>query len=136
VPTPSPESPFGPLTVTDTEDRPRRLASAGDSGPVLDTFLGICTAVGVIAGLIGLAVGSNGLKAIGGAAIFGFFALGLAVFSTGCLFAPSKTLSHPGLAGVIGTSNPTKARIACAIAAVLFWPMGLLAVIAPFMDQK
>jgi len=109
-------------------------AEAEDTPPApgLDKFLALCTALGVLFGILGIALSSKGFSAFSGSAMFGFF-LGLAVFSTVCFFAPSSTLSSPRVAALIGTANPVKARIACAIAALLFWPMGLFGVLGKFL---
>ena len=106
-----------------------------DTGPILDRFLGICSTIGAIVALCAFAVGSKGFTAIRSTTTMSFF-LGLAIFATACLFAPTKTLSNPKLASIIGTSNPTKARVACAIAAILFWPIGLMGILEPFLNQK
>jgi hypothetical protein len=69
--------------------------------------------------------------ALGGAIQFGFF-LGVAVFCAACVFAPRRLLTHPRIAGTIGTANPLVARVVCLIGMGLF---GALAV-SPFMGMR
>jgi len=75
---------------------------------------------GVLAMVVSLVLGSQTGSRLGGSLYMGIFSLGLAVFSTLCVFAPKKTLSHPTIVATIGTNNPLLARVACGIAAVLF----------------
>ena len=60
------------------------------------------------------------------AMILFFGAIG--VFATVCAFAPRRTLTD--YANIIGTKNPTVARIVCLVAAIVGWGVVLATVLS------
>ena len=108
-------------------------ARSRDRETLISQYFVICAAVSTVAGVLALLAGMH--LPVSPRRIFHFsFSLGVGIFSAGCTFAPERVLSHPRIAAAIGTSNPTVARVVCAVAMVLMVGFCWAVVTAPGQD--